>query len=60
MGPDFPSGAEIIACEQEIKEVYETGRGSKKARAVYELERGECNYSAPVPSIGGKNFRANC
>jgi topoisomerase IV subunit A len=40
-GPDFPTGAEIITSRAEIKEMYKTGSGSIRARAVYEIEAGD-------------------
>ncbi len=40
-GPDLPTGAEIITPANELKTIYETGNGSFKARAVYEIEDGE-------------------
>ena len=40
-GPDFPSRADIITDAAEIREIYETGRGSIKARAIYKRENGE-------------------
>ncbi|MBT7335252.1 MAG: DNA topoisomerase IV subunit A [Gammaproteobacteria bacterium] len=45
-GPDFPTDANIISSEQEIREVYETGRGSIKARARYHIENGEVIVTA--------------
>ena len=39
-GPDFPSDALIVTPPEEIRAVYETGRGSIKARAVYARENG--------------------
>lgn len=39
-GPDFPTAGEIISSKAEIKQIYETGNGSIRARAVYELEDG--------------------
>ena len=39
-GPDFPSEAVIITPpEKDIRETYETGRGSIRARAVYGRRR---------------------
>lgn len=35
-GPDYPCGAEIISSEEELRKMYETGRGSVRMRAVYE------------------------
>jgi topoisomerase IV subunit A len=40
-GPDFPTGAEIISSRAEIKDIYKTGNGSIRARAVYEIESGD-------------------
>ncbi len=42
-GPDFPTGGQIISSPEEIKAVYETGQGTLKVRATYEL---------PEPSRG--------
>jgi len=40
-GPDYPTEAEIISPEEELREIYSTGRGSVKMRATYEVEDGE-------------------
>ena len=40
-GPDLPMGAEIITPRSELRAMYETGSGSFRARAVYEVEDGE-------------------
>ena len=45
-GPDYPSQAVIITPEREIREMYETGRGSIRARAVYQVENGELIITA--------------
>ncbi|MFQ5431589.1 MAG: DNA topoisomerase IV subunit A [Nitrospinota bacterium] len=37
-GPDFPTGAAIMAAKKKLREVYESGRGSIKIRGDYELE----------------------
>ncbi|HEY6517427.1 MAG TPA: DNA topoisomerase IV subunit A [Steroidobacteraceae bacterium] len=39
-GPDLPTGAEIISPRTDLKEFYEKGVGSFKARATYEIEEG--------------------
>ena len=44
--PDFPTDAQIITPVAEMQEVYETGRGSIKARAVYTMEAGEIVVTA--------------
>jgi topoisomerase-4 subunit A len=37
-GPDLPTGAEIVSPRADLIAFYETGNGSFKARAVYEIE----------------------
>lgn len=44
--PDFPSGALIVTPPEEIREMYETGRGSIRSRARYHLEDGEVVVTA--------------
>ncbi len=44
--PDFPTEAQIITPPAEMREVYESGRGSIKARAVYTKEDGEIVITA--------------
>jgi topoisomerase IV subunit A len=39
-GPDLPTGAEIISPRADLKDFYEKGVGSFKARATYEIEDG--------------------
>lgn len=38
MGPDFPTGGHLIEGKETIRAVYETGRGSLRLRAQYEIE----------------------
>ncbi|WP_417761751.1 DNA topoisomerase IV subunit A [Shewanella sp.] len=45
-GPDYPTAAEIITPAADIAKIYETGRGSIKARAVYQIEDGEIVVTA--------------
>ncbi len=45
-GPDFPTRAEIITPPQDIKEIYRTGTGRIKMRAVYDIQDGEIVYTA--------------
>ena len=40
-GPDLPTGAEIITPRGDLKALYESGNGTFKARAVYEVEDGD-------------------
>jgi len=54
-GPDYPTEAEIISTNSEIREVYETGHGSIRMRARYEMDSGEIILTAlPHQVSGGK------
>jgi topoisomerase-4 subunit A len=54
-GPDYPTDAEIITPKADIEKIYQTGRGSIKMRAVYNLEHGEIVITAlPHQASGGK------
>jgi topoisomerase-4 subunit A len=54
-GPDYPTDAEIITPAVDIEKMYQTGRGSIKMRAVYEIEHGEVVITAlPHQASGGK------
>ena len=54
-GPDYPTDAEIITPKAEIEKLYQTGRGSIKMRAVYDVEHGEIVITAlPHQASGGK------
>jgi len=37
-GPDFPGGGQLITPAAQISEIYETGRGSLKVRAIWKIE----------------------
>ena len=54
-GPDYPTDAEIISTPEDISNVYETGKGSIKMRAVFEKEDGDIIVTAlPFQTSGGK------
>jgi topoisomerase-4 subunit A len=54
-GPDYPTDAEIITPKTDIEKIYQTGRGSIKMRAVYDVEQGDIVISAlPHQASGGK------
>ena len=38
-GPDFPGGGQIISAREDIKRAYETGRGSVRVRARWDVEK---------------------
>lgn len=52
-GPDFPTEAELITPKNEILELYRTGRGSLKARAIYIKENSEIVITALPYQVSG-------
>jgi topoisomerase-4 subunit A len=46
LGPDFPTGAEIINPRAEIIEAYRTGLGNIRMRAAYEYDNGDVIITA--------------
>ena len=52
--PDYPTAAQIITPPEEIREIYETGRGSIRARAVYHRENGELVITALLTNLASK------
>ncbi len=54
-GPDYPTEAEIITPKADIKQIYRTGNGSIRMRAVYTQEEDEIVITAlPYQVSGGK------
>ncbi len=54
-GPDYPTDAEIITPKADIQKMYESGRGSVKMRAIYEIEDGDVVITAlPHQCSGNK------
>ncbi|MGE0710300.1 MAG: DNA topoisomerase (ATP-hydrolyzing) subunit A [Planctomycetota bacterium] len=39
-GPDFPTGGQILATRDELREIYEKGQGSIQVRGTYRIEEG--------------------
>ncbi|HBL29202.1 MAG TPA: DNA topoisomerase IV subunit A [Acidobacteria bacterium] len=55
LGPDYPLEAEVITPRAEIRKLYETGSGSIRMRAAYEMEDGDVIITAlPYQVSGGK------
>ena len=52
-GPDFPTRAEIITPRDELMNLYATGKGSIKMRAVYEMEEGDIVITALPHQVSG-------
>ncbi len=54
-GPDFPTRAEIITPKKDIVDIYKTGNGSVRMRAVWEKEDGNIIITAlPHQSSGNR------
>ncbi len=52
-GPDFPTGAEIISTEEELNQLYQTGRGSIRSRAIYGREDTDLVITALPYQVSG-------
>ena len=53
LGPDFPTGAEIITPKSELRAMYQSGNGTFRACAVYEMEEGEVVVTALPYQVSG-------
>ncbi|MFG1488088.1 DNA topoisomerase IV subunit A [Oceanospirillum sp. HFRX-1_2] len=51
--PDYPTDAEIITPEAEIRKLYESGKGSLKMRAIYQIEDGDVVITALPHQVSG-------
>lgn len=52
-GPDFPTEAEIITPRNEIRKIYENGRGSVRMRALWKKEDGSAVITALPHQVSG-------
>ncbi|BAO44127.1 DNA topoisomerase IV subunit A [Thiolapillus brandeum] len=52
-GPDFPTRAEIVTPRADLLKIYQTGRGSVKARARWEREEGNLVVNALPYQVSG-------
>ena len=52
-GPDLPTGGEIVSPKADLVAIYDTGNGSFKARATYEIEDGEIVIDALPFQVSG-------
>ncbi|NEV61054.1 DNA topoisomerase IV subunit A [Thiorhodococcus minor] len=52
-GPDFPTAGEIVTARDELVKMYQTGSGSVKQRARYEVERGDIVITALPYQVSG-------
>jgi len=53
-GPDFPSGGEIVTPQAEIRDIYRTGYGSIRQRAVWVDENGDIAITALPYQVSGE------
>ncbi|SFV86799.1 Topoisomerase IV subunit A [hydrothermal vent metagenome] len=53
--PDYPTAADIVSSEADIRQIYATGHGSVKMRATYQQEKGEIVVETlPYQTSGSK------
>ncbi|HEY3487768.1 MAG TPA: DNA topoisomerase IV subunit A [Gammaproteobacteria bacterium] len=52
-GPDYPTGADIITPAEEIRNIYKTGNGTIRQRAVYNKEGDEIIITALPHQVSG-------
>ncbi len=55
-GPDYPTEAEIISPQEEIIKIYETGNGSLRLRACWEIEEGNIIVTALPHQVSGNKI----
>ncbi|HYU30656.1 MAG TPA: DNA topoisomerase IV subunit A [Thermoanaerobaculia bacterium] len=58
LGPDYPLEAEIITPRAELRKLYETGAGSVRMRAVWDLEEGDVIITALPYQVSGAKIMA--
>ncbi|WP_456407028.1 DNA topoisomerase IV subunit A [Thiolapillus sp.] len=55
-GPDYPTDAEIITPREDLLKIYQTGRGSVRARARWEKEDGNVVVNALPHQVSGNKI----
>ena len=55
-GPDYPTEAEIITSRDEIKTIYQTGKGSVRLRARFDREEGNIVVTALPYQVSGNRI----
>lgn len=53
VGPDYPTSAEIVSSRQELRKIYETGKGGVRQRARYQRENGDIVIDALPYQVSG-------
>lgn len=57
-GPDYPSDAQIITPAKELRQIYQTGHGSVRMRAVYRQEKADIVITALPHQVSGAKILA--
>lgn len=52
-GPDFPTGGEIVSAASDLRKIYETGHGSVRQRACYQVVEGDVIIDALPYQVSG-------
>jgi topoisomerase-4 subunit A len=55
-GPDFPTGGIICSSPSELREIYETGRGSLRVRARYTVDNDSITITELPYRVSGENL----
>ena len=56
LAPDFPTGGEIITPREELRKAYETGSGSLRVRARFELDQGDIVITELPHQVAGSRI----
>ncbi|MFP3019156.1 MAG: DNA topoisomerase IV subunit A [Arsenophonus sp.] len=56
--PDYPTKAEIISSKEDIQKIYQSGRGSIRLRAVWEIDNGNAIITALPHQVSGAKVLA--
>jgi len=56
-GPDYPTGGELVSSTADIKEIYETGRGTLRLRASYKMEGSDVVVTSLPHQISGAKLQ---
>jgi topoisomerase-4 subunit A len=55
-GPDFPTAGEIVTSADDLRRIYQTGYGSVRQRACYEMEQGDIVITALPYQVSGNRI----
>lgn len=55
-GPDYPTEAEIISSQEDIKKIYQTGKGSIRIRAIWKTNKNNIIITALPHQVSGSKI----